>query len=94
MLGQVMAEEALGTGAPAPAPAPTPASADDVAAASALKEKGNAAFAAKDYSAAAALYSQALTLDATNHILYSNRSVSSSHAALHSALSSPNHHSI
>lgn len=39
-----------------------------------LKQQGNAAFAAEDYDEAIDKFSQAIALDATNHILYSNRS--------------------
>jgi len=42
--------------------------------ASALKDLGNKAFAAKDYDKAIDLFSQAITQDPTNHVLYSNRS--------------------
>jgi stress-induced-phosphoprotein 1 len=45
------------------------------AAAVALKDQGNAAFAAKDYASAIRLYSQGIELDPTNYILFSNRSV-------------------
>lgn len=39
-----------------------------------LKTQGNAAFAAKDYQKAIGLFTQAISLDASNHVLYSNRS--------------------
>lgn len=39
-----------------------------------LKDLGNKAFAAKDYDKAVQLFSQAITLDPSNHVLYSNRS--------------------
>lgn len=39
-----------------------------------LKDLGNKAFAAKDYDKAIQLFSQAITLDPSNHVLYSNRS--------------------
>ena len=39
-----------------------------------LKEKGNKAFAVKNYDLAIDLFSQALELDPTNHVLFSNRS--------------------
>jgi tetratricopeptide (TPR) repeat protein len=42
--------------------------------ASALKDQGNSAFAAKDYSRAIDLFSQAIALDSSSHVLYSNRS--------------------
>jgi len=41
-----------------------------------LKAKGNAAFAKKEFSAAAAQYSVACRLDPQNHVLFSNRSAS------------------
>ena len=40
----------------------------------ALKDKGNKAFAAKNYDEAIDLFSQAIALDPQNHVLYSNRS--------------------
>ncbi|OXH42341.1 stress-induced-phosphoprotein 1 [Cryptococcus neoformans] len=40
----------------------------------ALKAEANKAFAAKDYTTAAKLYSDAIALDPSNHVLYSNRS--------------------
>ncbi|KAG6833629.1 hypothetical protein H0H87_004256 [Tephrocybe sp. NHM501043] len=42
--------------------------------ANALKDLGNKAFAAKDYDKAIDLFSQAIAIDPTNHILFSNRS--------------------
>ncbi|KAI6105404.1 chaperone [Pisolithus sp. B1] len=39
-----------------------------------LKDLGNKAFAAKDYDKAIQLFSQAISLDPSNHVLYSNRS--------------------
>ena len=42
--------------------------------ASALKDEGNKAFAAKDYDKAIDLFSQALELDSSNFVLWSNRS--------------------
>ncbi|KAG9051009.1 Hsp90 cochaperone [Tulasnella sp. UAMH 9824] len=42
--------------------------------AAALKDQGNKAFAAKDYTKAIDLFSQAIELDKSNHVLYSNRS--------------------
>jgi stress-induced-phosphoprotein 1 len=39
-----------------------------------LKDQGNKAFQAKDYDTAISLFSQAIALDPTNHVLYSNRS--------------------
>ncbi|RDW61210.1 Hsp90 cochaperone STI1 [Aspergillus mulundensis] len=42
--------------------------------ADALKAEGNKAFAAKDYPTAIDKFTQAIELDATNHVLYSNRS--------------------
>ncbi|KAF3921549.1 hypothetical protein AA313_de0202671 [Arthrobotrys entomopaga] len=42
--------------------------------ADALKAQGNAAFSAKDFPKAIDFFSQAIQLDPTNHVLYSNRS--------------------
>ncbi|KIW87057.1 uncharacterized protein Z519_12354 [Cladophialophora bantiana CBS 173.52] len=42
--------------------------------ADALKAEGNKAFAAKDFTTAIEKFSQAIELDPTNHVLYSNRS--------------------
>ncbi|KAH0837700.1 Heat shock protein sti1 like protein [Fonsecaea pedrosoi] len=42
--------------------------------ADALKAEGNKAFAAKDFKTAVDKFSQAIELDPTNHVLYSNRS--------------------
>ncbi|KAK7061350.1 heat shock protein sti1 [Favolaschia claudopus] len=39
-----------------------------------LKDQGNKAFAAKDYDKAIDLFTQAIALDPTNHVLFSNRS--------------------
>ncbi|KAI5780102.1 hypothetical protein EDC01DRAFT_633564 [Geopyxis carbonaria] len=39
-----------------------------------LKAEGNAAFAAKDFDKAISLFTQAIDVDPTNHVLYSNRS--------------------
>jgi stress-induced-phosphoprotein 1 len=39
-----------------------------------LKNKGNKAFQAKDYDTAIDLFTQAIALDANNHVLFSNRS--------------------
>lgn len=39
-----------------------------------LKAKGNAAFSAKDFTTAIDFFSQAIEVDAANHVLYSNRS--------------------
>ncbi|KIK65718.1 hypothetical protein GYMLUDRAFT_367459 [Collybiopsis luxurians FD-317 M1] len=42
--------------------------------ANALKDQGNKAFAAKDWDKAIDLFSQAIAIDGSNHVLYSNRS--------------------
>ncbi|KAH8105503.1 chaperone [Cristinia sonorae] len=42
--------------------------------ADALKDQGNKAFQAKDYDKAIELFTQALAIDSSNHVLYSNRS--------------------
>ena len=39
-----------------------------------LKDQGNKAFAAKDYDRAIALFSEAIKIDPSNHVLWSNRS--------------------
>jgi stress-induced-phosphoprotein 1 len=39
-----------------------------------LKDRGNKAFAAKDYDSAIQFFSQAIAIDPKNHVLYSNRS--------------------
>ncbi|OCF57171.1 stress-induced-phosphoprotein 1 [Kwoniella mangroviensis CBS 10435] len=44
--------------------------------ANAIKAEANKAFSAKDYVAAAKLYSDAIEIDGGNHVLYSNRSAS------------------
>ena len=44
----------------------------------AIKAEANKAFAAKDYETASKLYSDAIALDPTNHVLFSNRSASKS----------------
>ncbi|KAF8211560.1 activator of Hsp70 and Hsp90 chaperone [Mycena galopus ATCC 62051] len=43
-----------------------------------LKDQGNKAFAAKDYDKAIDLFTQAIALDPTNHVLFSNRSAAHS----------------
>ncbi|KAK6338727.1 Hsp90 cochaperone [Orbilia brochopaga] len=48
--------------------------------ADALKAQGNAAFAAKDFPKAIDFFTQAIEIDPSNHVLYSNRS--GSHASL------------
>lgn len=44
--------------------------------ANALKDQGNKAFAAKDWDKAIELFTQAIGIDPSNHVLYSNRSAS------------------
>lgn len=39
-----------------------------------LKNQGNKAFAAKDYDTAIDLFTKAIAIDPTNHVLFSNRS--------------------
>lgn len=39
-----------------------------------MKDQGNKAFAAKDYDKAISLFTDAIKLDPSNHVLYSNRS--------------------
>lgn len=39
-----------------------------------LKNQGNKAFAAKDYDTAIELFTKAIAIDPTNHVLFSNRS--------------------
>jgi hypothetical protein len=39
-----------------------------------LKDLGNKAFAAKEWDSAIGYFTQAVALDPTNHVLYSNRS--------------------
>ena len=39
-----------------------------------LKNQGNKAFAAKDYDTAIDLFSKAIDIDPSNHVLFSNRS--------------------
>lgn len=41
-----------------------------------LKNQGNAAFSAARYDEAVRLFSEAIALDASNHIFFSNRSAS------------------
>jgi stress-induced-phosphoprotein 1 len=41
-----------------------------------FKTQGNAAFARKEYDEAIDLFSKAISLDESNHVLYSNRSAS------------------
>jgi chaperonin cofactor prefoldin len=49
--------------------------ADKLAQAEAKKAEGNAAFAAKEYEKAIGFYTEAIELDASNHLYYSNRSI-------------------
>jgi len=48
---------------------------DKLAQAEAKKAEGNAAFAQKDYATAIGFYSEAIALDPSNHLYYSNRSI-------------------
>lgn len=48
--------------------------ADDKAAAQQAKEAGNACIAKNDFAGAVAAYSEAILLDSTDHVFYSNRS--------------------
>ena len=43
-----------------------------------MKAEGSKAFTAKDYAAAAKVYSRAIEIDANNHVLYSNRAACAS----------------
>eukprot|EP00587_Corethron_hystrix_P006698 CAMPEP_0113326538 /NCGR_PEP_ID=MMETSP0010_2-20120614/18588_1 /TAXON_ID=216773 ORGANISM="Corethron hystrix, Strain 308" /NCGR_SAMPLE_ID=MMETSP0010_2 /ASSEMBLY_ACC=CAM_ASM_000155 /LENGTH=287 /DNA_ID=CAMNT_0000186903 /DNA_START=262 /DNA_END=1126 /DNA_ORIENTATION=+ /assembly_acc=CAM_ASM_000155 len=60
--------------------APNPVSDEASAAAEKAKETGNKAFAAGEFSAAVTAYTEAIKLNRTNHVYYSNRSAS--HGAL------------
>ncbi|DAZ94350.1 TPA: hypothetical protein N0F65_000914 [Lagenidium giganteum] len=53
------------------------------AAAEAKKNEGNAAFKAQDWATAIAKYSEAIAIDASNHVYFSNRSCSAAYAGLH-----------
>ena len=44
--------------------------------AAAFKAQANTAFSAKDFAKASELYSKAIELDPSNHVLFSNRSAS------------------
>jgi len=48
------------------------------------KEEGNRAFASKDYDKAVSLYTDAIKIDPTNHVYFSNRSASHFGAGRHS----------
>ena len=50
-----------------------------------LKAQGNAAFSAGKYRDAVALFSQAIELDGSNHVLFSNRSAAQARVAAHPA---------
>ncbi|TYZ62896.1 hypothetical protein PybrP1_006995 [[Pythium] brassicae (nom. inval.)] len=54
-------------------PAAVELDADALAQAAALKERGNAAYVAKEYASAVALYSEALAISPADPVLYSNR---------------------
>lgn len=75
----------------APTPAATPAAASktvsdqDKQASEALKSKGNAAMAAKDYPSAIDLYTQALALNPNNAVFLSNRAAAHSAAKDHAS---------
>ena len=47
---------------------------DDIYHMQALKDQGNKAFAAKQWDSAIDLFTQAIALDSSNHVLFSNRS--------------------
>ncbi|KAL4075682.1 chaperone [Scleroderma citrinum] len=52
--------------------------------ANALKDQGNKAFAAKDYDKAIDLFTQAIAIEPSNHVLYSNRSAANAGKRLYS----------
>jgi len=68
---------------PAPAPAKPEVTAEDKARAEKLKQTGNSLMSKKDYTAAISSYTEAIELDPTNAVYYSNRAAAYSSIADH-----------